>query len=110
MRYEGKGVPKDLGEAIAWTKKAAEKDHAEAAFNMAAFYTLGHGVEKDPQQALHWTRRAAETGYVRAQASLGSHLIAGKETKADYVAAREWLVKAAAILAAIASLIMELSP
>ena len=48
----GKGVPQDDQQAVAWFRNAAEKGHAPAQHNLGAMYYKGRGVPQDDQQAV----------------------------------------------------------
>lgn len=43
----GVGVPNDMGQAVAWYRKAAEQGDPKAQFALGTCYRLGKGVEKD---------------------------------------------------------------
>ena len=43
-----------------WFRRAADQDHADAQFIVAANYTRGFGVAKDVAEAVRWYRAAAE--------------------------------------------------
>ncbi len=65
--HEGLGVEKDLSQAFAWTKRAAEHDDWDAQYNLGCFYAEGTGTAPDLERAKHWWRRAAEQGHDLAQ-------------------------------------------
>ena len=44
MHAEGRGVPQDAVEAVAWYGKAAEQGLAEAQYNLGVMYAEGRGV------------------------------------------------------------------
>jgi hypothetical protein len=44
MYAKGQGVPQDYRLAVAWDLRAAEQAYAEAQFNLALMYDIGHGV------------------------------------------------------------------
>ena len=73
VRYaQGNGVAGDAGQALFWSRKAAEQGHADAQFGLGGMYFVGAGVARDKQQAMDWFRRAAEQGQVGAQYTLGA--------------------------------------
>ena len=59
---EGKGVPKDRGEAIKLWRAAADEGLAEMQCWMAFSYEQGAGVPQDKAQAREYYRKAAEQG------------------------------------------------
>jgi len=68
----GKGVTKDLTQAAAWYRKAAEKGDLGGELHLAALYRDGgKGFPRDMAQAAAWYRKAAEQGDADAQATLG---------------------------------------
>jgi TPR repeat protein len=66
----GRGVAKDLVEAVKWHHKAAKQGHADAQFNLGMRFKNGQGVAKDPVEAVKWYRKAAEQGHADAQEQL----------------------------------------
>ena len=58
--YDGLGVEKDLAQAFAWTKRAAEHGDRDAQYNLAWFYEEGTGTEADPDEARYWYQQAAK--------------------------------------------------
>ena len=71
MYYYGKGVSKDLEEALRWYEKAAENEHAQAQYWLGRMYYYGKGVPEDHEKASYWWKKAAENGHVGAQSRLG---------------------------------------
>lgn len=68
--YKGKGVEKDVYEAIKWYSIAAEQGNASAQFMLGYAYLEGNGVEKDKCEAIKWLRKSAAQGDVDAQMAL----------------------------------------
>ena len=61
LAYEaGRGVPRDLGTAIAWLRRAAEADNPVAQAALGRAYLRGHGVEPNAEHARRWLRLARE--------------------------------------------------
>lgn len=72
MGYDfGRGVARDISQAVAWYRKAAEQGYAKAQSNLGALYADGDGVGRDEAQAVAWWRKAAEQGHPRARINLG---------------------------------------
>mmetsp|Transcript_25266 Transcript_25266/g.56817 ORF Transcript_25266/g.56817 Transcript_25266/m.56817 type:complete len:561 (+) Transcript_25266:135-1817(+) len=69
MYERGLGVTPNLGEAVRWTKAAAELGSGEAMFNLGVLYQRGHGVAKDESAALRLFREASELGLPEAKAN-----------------------------------------
>jgi TPR repeat protein/tetratricopeptide (TPR) repeat protein len=67
---EGVGVPKDLTQAAAWFRKAAEQNLALAQRSLANRYLRGEGVPRNQAEALRWYRLAAAQGDGPARALL----------------------------------------
>ncbi len=56
---EGKGVPRNLGEAVKWYRAAAEQNDPRAAGNLGNMYQFGRGVQKNCKTAVEWFARGA---------------------------------------------------
>ncbi len=91
----GKGVEKNLREAVKWYRKAAEQGDALAQCNLGACYDLGYGVEKNLSEAVKWYRKAAEQGNAPAQYNLGICYDFGKGVEKNPTEAVKWYRKAA---------------
>lgn len=53
FRYlDGRGVVKDVDEAVHWCKKSAEQNDAGALFLLAELYESGTGVQQDLHEAI----------------------------------------------------------
>jgi TPR repeat protein len=61
---EGKGIPKDLKQALEWFTKAAEQNHAPAIDALSAAYANGglglSAEERNSDKAFHWIEAAAK--------------------------------------------------
>lgn len=55
--------PRDLDRAAEWYRRAAERGHSDAQYNLGFMYLLGEGVPKDHEEGLRWLRLAADQGY-----------------------------------------------
>ncbi len=93
--YEGKGVSRDLKQALAWFRKAADSGHPTAIFNLGVAYWEGRGVKKNFSQAVDWWERAAELGDTTSQYNLGLAHYLGKGAERDMDKALYWLNRAA---------------
>jgi len=96
MYDSGRGVPRDLQEAIRWYAKAATAGNAEAqnSLGRSLWYGWG-GFAKDYQQAMHWFRKAAEQGHVDSQVRLGHAYEEGEGVQVNPQEAMHWFRKAA---------------
>lgn len=63
MLETGSGIPRDVGEAAEWYRRAADHGHAAAQFHLGAMYGRGEGVRRDHSEAVRWHQRAAGAGY-----------------------------------------------
>jgi TPR repeat protein len=61
--YNGRGVERDLEEAVRWFARAAEDGNATAQYMLAGAYLKGIGVESDVRTALRWYDEAASQGH-----------------------------------------------
>ncbi|WP_177313325.1 tetratricopeptide repeat protein [Burkholderia ubonensis] len=91
----GAGVKRDLSEAAAWYRRAAELGYAHSQFNLGELYLHGYGVERDEARAAYWFRKAADQGEVMAQSELGNLYFLGAGVREDHAQAAMWLRKAA---------------
>ena len=84
---------KNIDEAMAWYKKAAENGNADAQWKLGGSYFAGaFGVKKDLEKAESWLRKSAEQGHAGGQCGLGGCYFA----KNDWVNAKHWLEKSVA--------------
>lgn len=89
-------LPMDPALAAEWYRRAADKGHAGAQFNLANMYRDGLGVPRDAGLAVTWYQKAADQGDAIAQFSLGSIYEAGAGVVArDDVTAASWHRRAA---------------
>jgi TPR repeat protein len=65
--YNGRGVERDLAEAVRWFERAAEDGNATAQYMLAGAYLKGVTVEADVRTALHWYDAAASQGHEGAR-------------------------------------------
>jgi TPR repeat protein len=61
---DGRGMPRDTGQAIEWYEKAARGGVPDAAHSLAYLHENGQGVPADRERAIEWYYRAA-VGYHR---------------------------------------------
>jgi len=54
--------PHDAVRAAEWYRRAAERGHPDAQYNLGFMYLLGEGVTSDAAEGLRWLRRAADQG------------------------------------------------
>jgi hypothetical protein len=62
MYLNGQGTDKDETLAAEWFRKAAEKGHVYAQFQLAEALRQEQGVKQDKKEALKWYREAAKNG------------------------------------------------
>ncbi|MFT4020804.1 MAG: tetratricopeptide repeat protein [Acinetobacter sp.] len=86
-RYQfGKEVPKDLTQAFAWYKKAADQGVAAAQLNVGRMLADGLGTSKSESQARKYLEQAASHGDNRASFNLALM----EEHKKNYIGAYQW--------------------
>ena len=94
---QGRGVPKDKGQALRWYRRAAMQGDTFAQNSLGDNYWEGTGVPKDDQEAVRWWQLAADKGFAPAQHSLGKILAGGAQgVPADKPRAYMWLMLSAA--------------
>jgi hypothetical protein len=54
--------PRDAVRAAEWYRRAAERGHPDAQYNLGFMYLLGEGVQTSPSEGLQWLRRSADQG------------------------------------------------
>ena len=90
------GLPKDAGQARAWTTRAAENGDAHAMFNLGMFYATGDGGPKNDPSAAAWFRRAADLGLHDAQYNMAVMAQSGRGVPKNLADAYKWYLVAAA--------------
>ena len=91
----GKGVPKDLAEAVRWYRKAADQGDAAGQHELGTMLDAGLGIAKDEAQATALFRKAADQGYARSQNRVGLVYERGTGVPVNLPLAVEWFRKAA---------------
>ena len=86
---------KDYETALAIWNQLAERNNAEAFFNLGRCYYWGLGVPLDYYEAVKWYRKAAELGDGRASFCIGRSYDLGNGLDLDKVEAFNWFKKAA---------------
>ena len=72
-------------------RRAAEQNHAPAAFALAEAFRKGAGVSENLVEAARWYRVAAEHGDFKAANELGLLLIEGKGVPKDMIDGFAWI-------------------
>lgn len=91
----GDGVPKDIGIANDWERKAAQQDHPEALADRAVRLLEGQELAADLKEGMRLLRRSGALGHARAQRLLGRLHDKGLVVKKDVVEALHWYELAA---------------
>lgn len=73
----------------------AEKDNADAQYNLGILYQKGLGVEKNPKTAFIWYKRASANGHTDAMYNLGIMYDKGRVIYRSPKDATNWWKKAA---------------
>lgn len=87
---EGKGTPKNIGQAIDWFRKAAEQGLADAQYQLGNMYEFGLGVPQSFDEAAQWYIKSAEQGHASAQTNLAVLYANGQGVKQDIILAYVW--------------------
>jgi TPR repeat protein len=95
MYKAGLSVHRDYKQALAWYRKAADQNLADAEQEMGYFYQSGLGAKRDYAQALSWYRRSAIDGSTNAENQLGYMAEEGLGQTQNYAQALSWYEKAA---------------
>ena len=94
MLRDGRGVKKNILEAVAWTRRAADGGLAAAQCQMGLFYMNGLGVDLDEDKAVEWLKKAAAQNHAQAQYNLGIYYARYSDKEAQRLAVK-WLNEAA---------------
>lgn len=73
----------------------AEKDDADAQFNLGVLYMKGLGVEQNMKTAFIWYKRASANGHIDAMFNLGTMYNKGNAVARSPKDANKWWLKAA---------------
>jgi hypothetical protein len=94
MCQNGRGVPKDIHQAVDWYTKSAKQGFAGAEEHLGEIYRDGtDGMRKDTNISANWFRRAAFHGDGKAQLALGKMFMAS-HTPHESNEAKIWLARA----------------
>jgi hypothetical protein len=93
---EGRGVPRNEKERLAWLQRAAEHGNADAQYELGMAMRDGRGIIQDYGRAAELLLQAAEAGNGLAQLELGIMYRSGIGIGADNAKAYTWLNLAAA--------------
>ena len=92
---DGKGVARNYAEALAWFRKAAEKDEAAALDNLGWMYEHGFGTSTDLAAAARYYRASADKGHAQGQWNLGRMYAETAWGRYDNAEAARWYRRAA---------------
>lgn len=90
MYENGRGVKKNIDDALKWYWKAAENGHVGAQIDLGWFYQNGQFVEKDIKQAIALYMKAANQGNPQAQSNLAVLYDDGIDVPEDNELAVKW--------------------
>jgi localization factor PodJL len=88
-------VKKDLPEALALYRAAADKGHGKAMHNLAVLYAEGANGTPDYRAAAQWFRKAAEEGVTDSQYNLAILYARGVGVEQSFAEAYKWFFLAA---------------
>lgn len=60
--FRGRGVTKNMTEAVKWFRKSVEHDYAAAQLMLGICYEFGNGIKQSRSEAIKWYRKAAAQG------------------------------------------------
>lgn len=84
----------DMGRALVWYNRAANKHDLKAELALGNFYVTSH-EQKDIQRALTWYGKASEQRSTEADYNIGQIYLRGVGIPQDLEEAHKWLLKAA---------------
>lgn len=91
----GEGGVQDSRQAVLWMRRAANRGHLYAQFNLGEAYLNGYGVEQSNPEGISWLQRSANGGLADAQVSLGLKYDEGVGVVQDLKLAVKWFRRAA---------------
>lgn len=94
MYTDGRGVEKDIKQAIYWLTEAAEQEDADAQFRLGKLYTNSKDVEQDLTKAESWIRKSALGNNGNACYYLAQFYAHGKGLPKDNELAYAGIIKA----------------
>lgn len=65
--YLGRGVQKNITQAVAWFQRAAEKDQDDAIYILGWCYLAGLGVQENSGTSIQYFMKAADLGNIQAK-------------------------------------------
>jgi TPR repeat protein len=92
----GRGVPKNVSEALHWLRSAAQRGNIEAQRLLALKLYYGYDVAADHVEALQWAARLADAGDIPGQMMLANMYANGEGAPRQLVRAYAWYAIAAA--------------
>ena len=84
------GLTKDPAEAVAWFRRAADKNSAEGYDNLGYLYSVGRGVPENLTVAAGYFRASAEMGWKQGQFNCGLDYFFGRGVDKDPARAVHW--------------------
>ena len=90
---EGRGVEKDMEEALKWYQKAAAQDEPQAQFNLGYMYYNGEVLPLDYPKAVEWFTKSAGQNDSYGQDHLGWMYFKGLGVEKNEKKAVEWFTK-----------------
>jgi TPR repeat protein len=81
--FAGRGVTRDVSQAVYWYRKAAEQGDPGAQVDLGYFYLAGIGVKPDAAQAVRWFQRASASGSRMGKLNLAVVYLRGEGVPRD---------------------------
>jgi uncharacterized protein len=92
MYRDGHGVERDIIQALALLRKAADQNLQWAQYNLGLMYVMGEGIPPDYAEAYYWLGIAAggnDTSTVRSTATFLLDEVAAKLTPEEILEAKQ---------------------
>lgn len=94
MYKTGRGMPRDVDQAIFWYGRSADAGYPLAQFTLGNLLMKGDGVPRNVPMAVKLFRLAAEQGHAQAQYNLGVYRYSAGAAQ-NYRSAEQWFLLAA---------------
>jgi TPR repeat protein len=85
-RDGGKGFPRDMAQAAAWYRKAADQGDPSAQGTLGMLYTVGQGVDRSDVEAYYWLDLAADVKGPNQAQYAANRQVVGTRITADELA------------------------
>lgn len=91
LYLSGRGVEKDLRQALKWHREAAEQGLSAAQHGLGMMYYRGQGIDRNFAVAAGWIRKSADQGLAEAQFNLAVMYFKGEGVQKNLPEVIKWV-------------------